>query len=135
MSAIVATPSGPRLPHSVRPLDSIDLVEMFDRACKTAGMQHKEIAGLMGVTKETLYGMLRQRRPLSLVRLLKLRDDPDGRKFLRAYWPLIGEAMGLPEFAHGLRVADALLLFINHTQKTMAHAEMVAREVQDERTA
>jgi hypothetical protein len=113
----------------------VDLIAAFDQACMSAGLSHKQVAALMEIKPEQLWQMLNQHRPFSLVRLLKLRDDADGRKFLRAYWPIVGEQMGLPEFAHGLRVADALLLFINHTQKTMAHAEMVAREVQDERTA
>jgi hypothetical protein len=112
---------------------AVDLVESFDRACKLAGLTHEAVASMMGAKKEALYQMLRQQRPLSLVRLLKLRDDADGRKFLRAYWPLIGEAMGLPEFADGLKVADALQQFIANLQVRMVKCELVSREVQDEK--
>jgi transcriptional regulator with XRE-family HTH domain len=127
---------GPRLLRSLkRDDDTIDLIDAFDRACLAAGLSRKQVAALMEISPEQLYQMLRQKRPFSLVRLLKLRDDGEGRSFLRAYWPLVGEAMGLPEFSHGLRVADALVLFINHTQKSMAVAELVAGEVQADRGA
>lgn len=112
---------------------SIDHKDLFDKACKAAGLQHKDIAGLMDIREETLYGMLCQRRPLSIVRLIQLKDSADGRKFLRAYWPLVGEAMGLPEFSDGLRVADALQQFIANLQVRMVKCELVSREVQDEK--
>lgn len=137
MTETVIPGRGPRLLRSLkRDDDAIDLIDAFDRACLAAGLSRKQVAALMEISPEQLYQMLRQKRPFSLVRLLKLRDDGEGRSFLRAYWPLVGEAMGLPEFSHGLRVADALALFIDNQQKTMAKAEIVAREVQqDKRSA
>lgn len=111
---------------------AVDLLAAFSTACAVSGLSHKAVAFLMGVTREYLYQMLRQQRPLSLVRLLKMRDDPDGRKFLRAYWPLVGEAMGIPEFSQGMRIADALMVFIDNHQKHMAKAQIAVREVEDE---
>lgn len=102
----------------------IDLRTTFYQACQQAGMQQKEVASLMGVREQQLSAMLSQDRPLSIVRLIALKEFPDGRRFLRCYWPLIGAAMGLPEFAHGLKVADALVDFISATQKRVAYVEL-----------
>lgn len=110
----------------------MDLLAAFSRAAAASGLSHKEIAFLMGVTREYLYQMLRQQRPLSLVRLLKMRDDADGLKFLRAYWPLVGEAMGIPEFSQGMRIAEALMVFIDNHQKHMARAELRQRDDEDQ---
>lgn len=115
--------------------NDIDLIETFDEACKRAGLAHKEVASLMGISSAQLSAMLRKQRPLGIERLLKLRDYPDGRKFLRAYWPLVGEEMGLPEFADGMRVGDALRAFIDNVQMRMAHAELSVREHGEKRTA
>jgi len=113
-------------------LREIDLVATFDLACKQAGFSHKQVAAMMGIGPEQLYQMLRQHRPLNLARLLQMRDDPDGRRFLRCYWPLVGEAMGFAEFNEVRNVADALCAYINHMQTRITMAKVVDLELRDE---
>lgn len=105
---------------------AIELIATFDLACRRAGLTHDEVAGLLNMQKQQLYQQLRLQGHFSLTRLVSLRNDPDGRKFLREYWPLVAADMGIPEVADKLAVADAFQVFIDALQVRMLKAELHA---------
>lgn len=113
----------------------IDLVCAFDLACRRAGLNHDEVAGLLDITKQQLYAQLRRTGHFSLTRLVGLRDHKDGRKFLREYWPLVAHDMGLPDVANALNVADAFHCLINTLQVRMAKAELSVAEEPEKKRA
>lgn len=103
---------------------AVDLIAAFDLACRRAGLTHDQVAGLLGMKEQQLHQQLRLQGHFSLTRLVRLRDDVDGRKFLREYWPLVAADMGISEVADKLAIADAFTVFIDALQKRMAHAEL-----------
>jgi hypothetical protein len=114
---------------------TIELISTFDLACRRAGLTHDQVAGLLGMKKEQLYQQLRLQGHFSLTRLVRLRDDPDGRKFLREYWPLVAADMGISEVANKLAVADAFQVFIDTLQVRMAKADLHAAEMPEKKRA
>src|SRR4051812_36845743 len=95
---------------------AIALIETFELACGRAGLTRDAVARMLGLKPEQLYQQLRLQGHFSLTRLVQMRDDPDGRRFLREYWPLVAADMGLPEVADALNVADAFHCFVNALQ-------------------
>lgn len=114
---------------------SFELLTAFDKACRLAGLTHDQVAGMLGMKKEQLYQQLRLRGHFSLTRLVRLRDDPNGRRFLRHYWPLVAADMGLPDVANALNVADAFQLLMDTIQVRMAKAEIAAAEQPEQKRA
>jgi hypothetical protein len=84
------------------PKPPIDLIATFALACRRAGLTHDQVARLLKLKPEQLYQQLRLQGHFSLTRLVRLRDDPDGRKFLREYWPLVAHDMGISEVADSM---------------------------------
>ena len=113
----------------------LDLLSPFDRAARAAGLTHDQLARKMGITPPQLCQQLRLQGHLSLRRLLKLREDAEGRLFLAHYWPLVAEDMGLQGFADGLRLATALAAFIDRVQIKMVRADLEKRERAQEEVA
>ena len=69
------------------------LAHAVDRALRECDMKQATLAALMGISEPQLARQLTGH--LSLARLLQLRDDEDGRAFLRIFWPLMAAEMGL----------------------------------------
>lgn len=105
---------------------AIELSDTFDLACRGAGLTHDQVAGLLNIPKQQLYQQLRLQGHFSLTRLVRLRDYPDGRRFLRHYWPLVAADMGIPEVADALNVADAFQVLVDTIQVRMAKADLRA---------
>lgn len=108
-------------------------VEDFHQACRQAGLLVKQAASLYGSSEQVLYQQLRGQGHLSLWRLWQMKDDPDGRRFLRHYMPLVLEAMGLPiispiEDVKELR--DKLCRMVDQLQVNISRAELAERDIE-----
>lgn len=114
---------------------AIELKETFDLACRRAGLTHDQVAGLLGMKEQQMFQQLRLQGHFSLTRLVRLRDDADGRKFLREYWPLVAADMGLPEFAEKIATADSFHAFVNALQLQMAKADLRVAEQPEKKRA
>ncbi len=86
-------------------------VARFTQACREADIKKCVIASLMGISVEMLSKQLHNKGHLSLQRLLMLRDDPDGRRFLRCYWPLVAVDMGLDDVVDWIDAVDKTKAF------------------------
>lgn len=115
----------------VTPVPSSDQSELIDVACKRSGLSRKQVAAIYGVSPEQLYQQARGIGHLSLRRLLAMARDEDGKKFLRAYMPLVWKAMGFPDLDEAMEIRDMFVRLINRVQVRMAKAEL--EEHEDER--
>lgn len=113
--------------------ESIDLVTPFYHALRDSGLSQKQLAAMMAISEPQLYQQLRGVGHLSMLRLLSVSKDPDGRRFLRSYWPRVAEASGFPEVADALKAAEAFAQLVNRLQVSMANADLDRREVHEER--
>src|SRR5262245_16784231 len=136
------------LPVMALPISQIDrdqIVQDFEAARQDSRLTKDQLARIYGTTPEQLYQQLRGvgGAHLSLTRLYVMAQDEDGRRFLRAYLPMLADSFGIPEIGIALRLwhlfrdlkmRDAFLELINSVQKKrMAKAEM--RDERDEEGA
>lgn len=109
-------------------MPTVDQSALVDKACRLSGLTHDRVARIYGVSPEQFYQQIRGVGHFSMKRLFLMAREEDGRKFLRAYWPLAAEAMGMPDLAGALEWRDQFVALINGAQKTMGRAELQKNE-------
>ncbi len=115
------------------PAPKVNLRVPVETAAKRANLTLDAVARMMGISPQLLDQQIDcvGNNHLSMRRVFLLATDPDGRRFLREFWPLAADACGQPELADALRLADGLAAFVSHTNVKYAKAEL--RETQKEK--
>ena len=116
----------------------VDLLKPFDSARQQAELTWDQMADLLDIKPQQLYQQLRGAGHLSWSRMFAMCKREDGRRFMRAFLPLVAEAAGLDELADGLRLAAVMRQRIDRYQArigklTMAKAEL--RNTQERKAA
>lgn len=114
------------------PVPSVDQSVIVDKACRLAGITLDRAARIYGVSPEQFYQQVRGIGHLSVRRLMLMAAEEDGRKFLRAYWPLAAEAMGLGDVAEALEWRDQFVALIGKVQVRMLKAQIRERADKEE---
>ena len=107
---------------------SVDQSDLVDKACKRAGLTQDRVARIYGVSPEQWYQQVRGIGHLSVRRLFLMAAEEDGRRFLREYWPLAAEAMGMGDLAEALEWRDTFAKLVSKVQVKMAKCELRKRE-------
>lgn len=72
----------------------VDVAGAWATAREKAGIKQEYLAHLMGIPHSQLCDQLANRGHLSLQRVARLKDDPDGRRFMRFFVVALAEQLG-----------------------------------------
>ena len=105
-------------------------VEDIQRACREAGLLVKQVAAIYGVSEQQFYQQARGQGHISIWRLIAMKHDPDGRRFLRAYMPLVLRSMGLSVVPEDV-ARDIVGRVIDQLQVIQGRAQLAERDAEE----
>src|SRR4029077_3705041 len=109
----------------------VDQSQIVDIACRRAGLTQDRVARIYGVSPQQFSQQVRGIGHLSVRRLMAMAIEEDGRKFLREYWPLAAEAMGMVDIAEALAWRDQFVQLIGKVQVHMLKAQLRERKAEE----
>lgn len=115
-----------------------DLTAAMKRAQQKAGLKNEALASLLEIGEPRLCAWFNGQEHVSLARILKAAEDPDGKKFAVAPWLEVGRYLGIhePSIAEELsQIQTAMLRLVNAVQGKLPMAKARIREQKQERSA
>lgn len=115
--------------------DDVFIKAALLRSAQRCGLKLEVLAALMGITPPQLSMQLRPGGHVSVVRLLSVAKDDDGRRFLQMFWHDVAEHIGIQDFdavaAELKRFHGRLGVVVDKLQVRMAKSEL--RQIERER--